>query len=111
MKQLKDYFQLIQLKMKIQLQTPMEAFKLKVREWFKQYLNTSNKTGRLLINKTLWVFYLWFLSDPDLKIIGVDKNWKSCFSIKKCQAINEWFMNNKGQLFYVILNKKDITQP
>ncbi len=92
-------------------QTSMETFKLEVWEAFEQYLNTSHKAGKLLINATCRALYLRFLSDPDQKIVKPDKHKKSRLYTEKRGAINEFWIDNRGQLLHVGLRKKDITRP
>ena len=92
-------------------QTPIEAFKPKLREAFEQYLNTLHEAGKLLIKATRQALYLQFLSDPDQKIVEPDKHKNFRFYTKKHQAINEFCINNKGQLLHVGLRKGDITRP
>ncbi len=92
-------------------QTPIEAFKPKVREAFEQYLNTSHKAGKLLMDATRRALYLRFLSDPDQKIVKADKHEKSRLYTKKRRAINECCIDNKGQHLHVGLKKRDITRP
>ncbi len=92
-------------------QTPIEAFKLEVREVFEQYLNTSHKAGKLLMNATRRALYLRFFSDPDQKIVEPDKHKKFRFYTEKRRAINEFCIDNRGQLFHAGLRKRDITRP
>ncbi len=82
-----------------------------MREAFEQYLNTSNKAGKLLMNATRQALYLRFLSDPDQKIVEADKYEKSRLYTEKRRAINEFCIDNKGQLLHVGLKKGDITRP
>ena len=92
-------------------QTPIEAFKHEVQEVFEQYLNTSHKAGKLLINATHWALYLRFLPDPDQKIVEPDKHEKSRFYTEKRQAIKELCIDNRGQLLHVSLRQGGITRP
>ncbi len=57
-------------------QIPVRVFKLKMQEQFKQYLNTSHKAGKLLINAIFQAFYIQFLSNLDQKTFEVNKNEK-----------------------------------
>ncbi len=61
------------------------------------------------MNVTRWVFYLSFLSDLEQKIVKTNKHKKSCFYNKGRQAIKEFCIDNKRQLFYISLEKKYIT--
>lgn len=94
-------------------QAPIETFKPEVREAFEKYLNTSHKAGKLLMNATCRAFYLQFLSDPDQKMVEPDKHEKSRLYLYtgKPRAINEFCVDNRGQLLHVGLRKGDITRP
>ncbi len=82
-----------------------------MQEAFDQYLNTSHKDEKLLMNATRRAIYLQFLSDPDHKIVEPDKYEKTRLQNKRSQAINEFCINNRGHLLHVGLRKKDITWP
>ena len=86
-------------------QTLIEFFKPEMREVFEQYFNTSHKAGKLLINATCRALYLRFLSDSDQKIVEPDKHEKFRLYTKKRQAINEFYIDNRGQLLHVGLRK------
>ena len=58
-------------------QTPIGTFKLEVQEEFEQYLNTSHKAEKLLINATRRAFYSQFHSNQNQKIVKLDKHEKS----------------------------------
>ncbi len=92
-------------------QMPIEAFKPEVREAFEHYLTTSHKAGKLLMNASRRALYLRFLSDPDQKIVETDKHEKSRLYTEKRRAINEFCVDNRGQLLHVGLKKGDITRP
>ena len=63
------------------------------------------------MNATRRALYLQFFSDPDQKIVSLDKHEKSCVYTKKLWTINEFCFDNWGQLLHLSLRKKDITQP
>ena len=88
---------------------PIEAFKPEVQETFDHYLTTSYKARKFLINAFYHAHYLQFFSDPDQKIVEIDKYKKFHLNTKKRQAINEFCVNNKGQLLHIGLKKRDIT--
>ena len=92
-------------------QTPIKVFKPEVREAFEQYLNSSHKAVKLLMNTTRQELYLRFFSDQDQKIFELDKYEKSRFYTQKCRAINKFCIDNRGQLFHVGMRNGDITRP
>ncbi len=67
-------------------QTSIEAFEPEVREAFQQYLNTSHRAGKLLMNATCRALYLEFFSDLDQKIVEPDKHEKSRLYTEKRRA-------------------------
>ncbi len=93
------------------LQTPIEAFKPEVQKAFEQYPRTSYEAEKLLMNAPRRTFYLQFFSNPDQKIVEPDKHEKSRFYTEKCRVINEFCIDNDGQLLHVGLRKRDVTQP
>lgn len=44
-----------------------------MRKIFEDYLNKISKSGKLLINATIWAEYLQYLADSDTKILKRDK--------------------------------------
>ncbi len=91
-------------------QTPIDVFKLEVQEAFEQYLNTSYKPGKLLMNAARRAIYRRFFSDPDQKITKLDKHEKFRFYTEKHRAINRFCIDNGGQLLHFGLRKRDITR-
>ena len=63
------------------------------------------------MNATCQTIYIWFLSDPDNKIVEVDNQKKSRLYTKKHEAINKFCVYNKSLLFYFGLKKRDVTRP
>ena len=63
------------------------------------------------MNATRRALYLRFLSNQDQKIVKPDKHEKSRFYTEKRQAMNEFCIDNRGQLRHDGLRKGDITPP
>ena len=63
------------------------------------------------MNATRRAFYLRFLSDLDQKIVKPDKHKKSRLYTEKSRKINRFYIDNKGEVLYVGLRKRDITRP
>ena len=63
------------------------------------------------MNSTCRTLYLQFFSNPDQKIVKPDKREKSRFYTEKRRAINEFCIDNEGQLLHVGLRKQKITRP
>ena len=58
------------------------------------------------MNAICQAHYLRFFSDLNQKIVEPDKYEKSRFYTKKQPAINEFCIDNRGQLLHVGLRKK-----
>lgn len=71
-------------------QTPVSAFKPKVRITFKDYLNKKSESGKLLMNAAKRTKYLQYLADPNANILERNLVEKKQLNAVKQKAIPEF---------------------